>query len=45
MSPTELTQEVQFGLENLNKLYDRVNYISALEIDKVVVTITKPDRS
>jgi hypothetical protein len=38
MSPTELTQEVQFGLENLNKLHDRVNYISALEVDPVVKT-------
>ena len=36
MNPTELTQEVQFGLDNLNKLHHRVTYISALEIDKVV---------
>jgi hypothetical protein len=28
MSKTDLEKEVEFGLENLNKVYESINYIS-----------------
>ena len=36
MSKTDLNQETKFGLENLAKIYDRVTFISVMDIDKSV---------
>ncbi|MGE0087790.1 MAG: hypothetical protein AB7S75_25545 [Desulfococcaceae bacterium] len=36
MSRTDLEKEVKFGLENLHKVYERINYISLSEVDTLI---------